>query len=427
MTQQSLASLISTARPDLAPYEKLRIHLHSHPELSQQESATAAIIAAHPALKPYTIHQKIGGHGLAAVLHNGPGKTVLLRADMDALPVLEQTGLSYASKVEMRDTDGKVKPVMHACGHDIHITCLLAAAELLASSVMRSVWTGTLVLVFQPAEERGCGAQSMVDDGLYHQVPVPDVVLGQHVMPLRAGKVGSRSGVMMAASDSLAVTLFGRGGHASMPNRTIDPVVMAAATVMRLQGIVSREVDPSRMAVVTVGALQAGDAENVISDRAELKVNIRTVDRATREQVIKSVKRIVKAEADASGAEKEPEVRATSSFPVTINEENVTARLQSAFVDYFGADFDKNLPVINGSEDFSILGTAVGRPCSFWMIGGTCPEKWDEAEREGKLQEKIPVNHSPFFAPVMQPTLRVGTDALALAAMTFLRDEEAEF
>lgn len=418
MTAVSLKNLISSSRPDLKPYYDLRIHLHSHPELSQQESATAALVAAHPALKAYTIHPKIGGHGLAAVLKNGPGKTVLLRADMDALPVLEKTGLPYASKVTMEDNDGVTKPVMHACGHDIHVVCLLAAAEVLART--KDAWKGTLILVFQPAEERGCGAQAMVDDGLYDKVPVPDVVLGQHVMPLRAGKIGSRVGIMMAGADSMKVTMYGRGGHASMPNRTIDPVVMAAATVMRLQTVVSREVDPSGMAVVTVGSLQAGQTENVIADRAELKVNVRTIDGETREKVIGSIKRIVKAESDASGAEQAPVIEKSSSFPPTVNDGEVTKTLQAAFSGYFGEDFDSELPRVNGSEDYSILGTSVGKPCSFWMIGGTDPEVWDEAERKGRIIEDIPVNHSPFFAPVMKPTIQVGTDAMALAAMTFL-------
>ena len=418
MTRQSLKDLIRSNRPDLRLYENLRIHLHSHPELSQQESATAATIAAHGALEGFTVYKGIGGHGLAAVLRNGPGKTVLLRADMDALPVEEKTGLSFASKVTMKDSDGTVKPVMHACGHDIHVTCLLAAAELLTT--IKAAWQGTLVLVFQPAEERGCGAQQMVDGGLYDHVPIPDIVLGQHVMPMRAGTIGCRVGIMMAASDSLRVTLYGRGGHASMPNRTIDPVVLAASTVMRLQTIVSREVDPSDVAVVTVGSLQAGQTENIIADKAELKVNIRTIDTETRRKVIAAVERIVKAECEASGVEEAPLIENSSSFPLTMNDKGAAEWLLAEFGSYFGKDFNPHLPRVNGSEDFSILGSSVGKPCCFWMIGGTDPTKWDEAEKKGRLMEDIPVNHSPFFAPVMQPTIRIGVDAMVLAAMTFL-------
>ena len=424
MTHISLKDLIESVRPPQKPYEELRAYFHSHPELSERESDTAATIAARiHTLSAFDVHEKIGGHGLAAVLKNGQGKVVLLRADFDALPVQEQTGLPYASRVKMEDYDGITKPVMHACGHDIHITCLLAAAEMLVK--LRNAWNGTLILVFQPAEERGSGAKSMVDDGLYNKVPIPDVVLGQHVMANRAGVVGSRTGIMMAASDSRKITMYGRGGHASMPHRTIDPVVMAASTVMRLQTLVSREVNPSDMAVVTVGSLQAGQTENVIADSAELLVNVRTINLQTRERVLSGIERIVRAESDASGAGKEPSINKTSSFPATVNDEAATKTLQDSFRAFFGSAFDHDMPRTNGSEDFSYLGTSIGKPCSFWLIGGTDPDKYDRAEKSGRLMEDIPVNHSPFFAPVMQPTLRVGMDALALAAMTFFTQEAA--
>lgn len=352
------------------------------------------------------------------MLRNGTGKTVLLRADMDALPVEEKTGLTFASTVTMKDTDGVVKPVMHACGHDIHVTCLLAAAEMLAKK--SDTWKGTLVLVFQPNEERGGGAKAMVDDGLYDKVPIPDVVMGQHVLPFKAGRLGSRVGIMLAASDSFKVTLYGRGGHGSMPNRTIDPVVMAASVVMKLQTIVSREADPSGMIVVTVGSLQAGQTENVISDRAELRLNVRTIDKDARAKVLSSIRRIIKAECEASGASEPPLIESTSSFPVTVNDKETTETLHSSFRDFFD-EYNDDQPRMNGSEDFSYLGTAIGKPCSFWFIGGIDPDLWDEVEKKGRIAEEIPVNHSSFFAPVMQPTLRIGVDALCLAAMTFLQ------
>ena len=339
---------------------------------------------------------------------------------MDALPVKEQTGLDFASQVTMKDNDGLTKPVMHACGHDIHVTCLLAAAEQMAKTT--DLWSGTLVLVFQPNEERANGAQAMVDDGLYDKVPIPDYVLGQHVFPYRSGSIGNRVGIMLAASDSFKITLYGRGGHASMPNRTIDPTVMAAAVVLRLQTIVSREIDPSEeVAVVTVGSLQAGSTENVIADTAELKINVRTISKNTREKVLAAIRRIVKAECEASGAPKSPLIEPTSSFPATVNDDKVTEAIANTFQTAFGTNFNNDLPRVNGSEDFSILGTAIGKPCSFWMFGGTDPDQWDEAMRKGTLTEDIPVNHSPFFAPVMQPTLKVGITALVLGAMTFLR------
>ena len=424
MTQLSFPNSVASHVPDLAVYEQLRKHFHSHPELSLQEAATAAKVVSHlESLNAYTITTNIGGHGLAAVLKNGPGKTILLRADMDALPVKEQTGLSFASEVQMQDNDGLTKPVMHACGHDIHITCLLAAAEQMAKTT--SLWSGTLILVFQPNEERGGGAQAMVDDGLYDKVPIPDYVLGQHVFPYRAGSLGNRVGIMLAASDSFKITLYGRGGHASMPNRTIDPAVMAAAVVMRLQTVVSREVDPSEeMAVVTVGSLQAGNTENIIGDTAELKINVRTISQKTRERVLAAIRRIVRAECEASGAPKPPLIEPTSSFPVTLNDERLTETLSQTFQMFFESSYNNDIPRANGSEDFGVLGTAIGKPCSFWLVGGTDPELWDEAMRKGTVAEDVPVNHSPFFAPVMQPTLKVGTTALVVAAMTFLHAEQ---
>jgi amidohydrolase len=424
MTQFPLHKLVSRYRPDLRPYEDIRRRIHSHPELSEQEARTAALVVEHlGSLGAYEIHAGIGGHGVAAVLANGPGATVLLRADMDALPVEEQTGLPFASRVRMRDFDGIVKPVMHACGHDMHVAALLAAAHALANA--RPAWSGTVILVFQPDEERSGGAQRMVDGGLYDRVPIPDVVLGQHVAPFRAGELGTRIGPIMAASDSLRLTLFGRGGHASMPDRTVDPVVMAASTVMRLQTIVSREIEPgAEMAVVTVASIQAGQTANVIADRAELVVNVRTVEPRTRDKVLAAIRRIVKAECAASAAPREPSIELISTFPATVNDPAVTETIQAAFAAFFGPHFHPDLPRVNGSEDISALATAVGKPCSYWMVGATDPETWDDAVERGTVETDVPVNHSPLFAPVMQPTLRVGTDALMLAAMAFLRPPE---
>ncbi|MCJ1312405.1 hypothetical protein MMC25_006079 [Agyrium rufum] len=421
MAIPNLRDLISSARPNLAPYESLRKHIHENPELGEQESETAKFIASQlDKFKAFDeIHTSIGGHGVAAVMRNGAGKTVLLRSELDGLPVLEQTGLEFASKAEQVDKmDGMTKPTMHACGHDMHMTCLLAATETLIR--LRDHWSGTLIVLFQPNEERGAGAKAMVDGGLYDKIPKPDVLFGQHVMPFRAGRLGLKVGAQMAASDSFKITLFGRGGHGSMPNRTIDPVVMGAAVVMRLQTIVSREIDPSEeVAVVTVGSLKAGEAENVISDRAILRVNVRTVDTQTRKRVLAAIRRMVEAECMASNAPKPPLFEETSSFPLTINDEDVTKDLHEAFRNVFD-EFNPNQPRVNGSEDFTVLGSSIGRPCAFWLVGCTDPEKWDEAEKKGTLMEDIPANHSPFFAPVMQPTLTIGTDALVAAALSVM-------
>ena len=376
MAHQSFAELLAD-KPDLTAYETLYKHLHSHPELSLQEKQTAATIASH--LKSlnlgYELHTSIGGHGLAGVLANddGSGPTVLLRADIDALPVLEMTGLPYACKVTMKDvSDGIDKPVMHACGHDMHITCLLAAAEHLGR--IKSSWKGTLIVLFQPNEERANGAKSMVDDGLYHKIPTPDVVFGQHIMPHRAGYLGNRIGTIMGAADSFKITLYGRGGHGSMPHRSIDPIVLAANVVLRLQTIVSREVDPADMAVITVGSVQAGQTENVIADEAVIKVNVRTTTAQTRERVLAAIRRIVKAECQASNSPKEPLIEETSRFPLTVNDSDVASRLASSFSSHFKEKFDSETPTVNGSEDVSVLATSIGKPYNFWFVGMTDPE-----------------------------------------------------
>jgi amidohydrolase len=417
---ESLSDILGKASLNLGPYEDLYKYFHANPELSLQEKATSEkITTVLSNLGPYEIHTNIGGYGLVGILRNGPGKTILLRADMDALPIKEATGLPYASSVTMRDGDGIIKPVMHACGHDMHITCLLATAETLARA--RDSWSGTLIVLFQPNEERGAGAQAMVDDGLYSKIPMPDYVFGQHVMRMRAGAVGSRPGTIMAAADSYKITLFGRGGHGSQPHQTVDPVLLAAHVVVRLQGIVSREVDPSDLGVVTVGSLQAGQTENVISDRAEIGIDFRTVKLETREKILSAVRRIVEAECAASGSPKPPVFTPTRRFPPTTNDKQAALRLAASFEDHFGEVFDGDTPRTNVSEDFSIIGTSQGLPCSFWLFGGIDPDLWDKAQNDEALMAEIPGNHSALFAPVIQPTMRTGVDALCLAALTFLR------
>ena len=420
MTSPSIQELLSSTPLDLNPYEELYRHFHAHPELSHLELETASLITSHlEDLNAFEIHTSIGGgHGLAAVLRNGPGQTILLRADIDALPVQEATGLPYASSKKMVDVNGVEQYVMHACGHDMHITCLLACAFFLSSN--KSSWSGTLILVFQPEEERGTGAQAMVDGGLYDLVPIPDFVLGQHVTSLPAGVVGSKKGTIMAAADSFKIVLYGRGGHGSMPHMTIDPVMMATNLIQRLQGIVSRETDPSDMAVVTVGSLVVGKTENIISDRAEIGLDVRSVREETRNKILASVRRMVKAEFIASGATKEPEITQTRTFPTTENDEGMAGTLAKAFEDHFGKRFDADTPRINFSEDVSILASSQGKPSLFWFFGGTDTALYEKAKKEGKVYEYVPGNHSPFFAPVIQPTLKTGYEALCVAALTFL-------
>ncbi|GKZ17715.1 hypothetical protein AbraIFM66951_009609 [Aspergillus brasiliensis] len=418
----TISSLLQTATIDLTPYEDLYKYFHAHPELSRQEKHTSEKLAAHLSqLGVFDIHTNIGGYGLAGVFRNGDNsstQTVLLRADMDALPVKELTNLPYASTTTMPDTEGTNRPVMHACGHDMHITCLLAAAETLVQ--LRDSWRGTLIILFQPDEERGGGAQAMVDDGLYSRIPVPDVVLGQHVMRMRAGSIASRVGAIMAAADSMKITVFGRGGHGSQPHQTVDPVLLAAHIVVRLQSIVSREINPADLAVLTVGSLQAGQTENIIPDRAEIGVDFRSVRLEVREQIIEAIKRVVKAECLASGSPSPPVFTPTRRFPPTVNDREVAERVAESFGGHFGEQFDPDVARTNIAEDFSTLATCRGIPSCFWLLGGVDQEVWDRAVEEGKVEE-IPGNHSALFAPVVQPTLRAGVDALCLAALTFLR------
>src|SRR5919202_275107 len=302
--------------------------IHSHPELSMQERRTANVAATHLRDAGYDVTTGVGGTGVVGVLANGDGPTVMLRADMDALPIKEATGLPYASTATATDADGNEMPVMHACGHDMHVTWLAGATALLAAS--RDAWRGAVLAVFQPAEETAQGARAMIDDGLFARFPRPEVILGQHVMPAPAGRIGYRPGTTQAAADSLEVRMFGRGAHGSMPESSVDPVVMAAATVLRLQTVVSREIAAAQAAVLTVGALQAGTKDNVIPDEAVLKLNVRTFDEQVRSHVLDAIKRIVEAEATASGAPRPPGITMTEHYPLTTNDPHWTARVAAA-------------------------------------------------------------------------------------------------
>ncbi|MGP3991201.1 amidohydrolase [Streptomyces sp. 3N207] len=398
--------------------ESLYKDLHQLPELGFQERRTAGHAAQALNEWDYEVTEGVGGTGVVGVLHNGDGPTVLLRADMDALPVREQTELPYASTGTGTDADGVEHPVMHACGHDVHVTCLLGAARLMAAGT--DVWRGTLVVLFQPNEENGSGARAMVDDGLARRIPRPDVALGQHVLPAPAGTLLTRPGVMMAASDSLRVTFHGRGGHGSMPERTLDPVVLAAATVVRLQTVVARETAATTPAVVTVGAIHAGSGPNIIPDRAEIQLNIRAFDEDSRSRVLAAVRRVIAGECAASGADREPEFETLSEFSVTENDPEATDRVAGAFAAYFGQDRARTTGPIPASEDFGELPAGLGCPSTYWGLGGTDPDTYRKAERAGTVERDIPGNHSPRFAPVIQPTLDTGVRALVTASLAWL-------
>jgi hippurate hydrolase len=399
--------------------EDLYRDIHAHPELSLQERRTAGRAAEHLSAAGYEVTTGVGETGVVGLLVNGDGPTVMLRADMDALPVLEATGLPYASTVTATDPSGAEVPVMHACGHDMHVTWLAGAAALLAGA--RDAWHGTVLAVFQPAEETAQGAQAMIDDGLFDRFPRPEVILGQHVMPGPAGDIAYRPGTTQAAADSLEVRLFGRGAHGSMPESSVDPVVMAAATVLRLQTIVSREVAAGQAAVVTIGALQAGTKDNVIPDEALLKLNVRTFDEQVRRHVLDAVRRIVEAEATASGAPRAPEITTTEHYPLTINDPDRTARVAAAFTAHFGdARVHELAAPYSASEDFGSFGTQWGVPSVFWYVGGTDRELYRKAQQAGRVAQDIPTNHNARFAPVIHPTLQTGVHAITAAALEAL-------
>ena len=393
--------------------------LHAHPELSFGEVRTAGIVADRLAALGFEVATGIGRTGVVGQLRNGDGPVVLLRADMDALPVEERTGLPYASAARGIDPAGNDVPVMHACGHDVHVTCLLAACEQLVAG--RDSWTGTLLAVFQPAEEVGAGARAMLDDGLYERFPAPSVVLGQHVSPIPAGVIGLHTGPAYAATDSLRITLHGRGGHGSMPESTVDPVVMAAATVLRLQTIVAREVAPSEFAVVTVGRLAAGTKANVIPDDAEILLNMRTYDARVRTRVLAAIERVVRGEAAAAGAPADPELVHFETLPAVVNDPDAADRTRAALEASCAMVVDPG--AIAGSEDVGLLAVEAGAPCVYWALGGADPARFaglTVAEELLGVIRTLPSNHSPLFAPVIEPTLTVGTAALVNAARAWL-------
>jgi amidohydrolase len=401
----------------LQDLEALYKDIHAHPELSMQENRTAGLAASRLRAAGYQVTTGVGKTGVVGLLHNGDGPVVMLRADMDALPVQELTGLPYASKLTSTDREGKRVPVMHACGHDMHVTWLTGAITVLAQA--RDTWRGTLMAVFQPGEEIAEGSQAMIDDGLFKRFPKPDVVLGQHVMSLSAGTLGGRAGVITSAADSLQIRLFGRGAHGSMPETSVDPVVMAASTVMRLQTVVAREVGATESAVVTIGVLEAGTKENVIPDEATIKLNVRTFDQGVRKRVLAAIQRIVNAEAEASRAPRLPEITPLDRYSLVTNDPAATNRVVEAFRENFPTSQIQVTKPTMASEDFGCFGTEWEVPSVFWFVGGTDPVQYAKAKEAGRLAD-IPSNHNPHFAPVIHPTLETGVETLVVAAKAWL-------
>ncbi|MGV3104053.1 amidohydrolase [Rothia sp. 32237D007AR] len=403
------ASLSLTAADQEHLLEEYKAY-HASPELSLQEYETTRKIrerAQNLLLGQGVICDivPIGETGTVVILRNGEGPTVAYRADIDGLPVTERTGLPYASTA-VGTWEGETVGVMHACGHDSHITMGLKTMDLFARD--GSDWAGTIEFIFQPGEEGKDGAKLMVSQGLWQTVPVPSVMYGQHVFPFEAGKVIVTTGPLTSAVDSLGITLHGKGGHGSQPQDTIDPVVLAAHLVVRLQTVVAREVAPSETAVLTVGSLHAGKKENIIPDSAEIRTSIRTFNPQVRQRVLAAVERIAQAEALASGAPA-PDIINYHYSNSVVNDEQVSTELAAVFTQELGSQqvtFDPNFYLM-ASEDFGELGDAANIPYCFWILGGMTPEQLAE--------EPIASNHSPFFAPQPEPTLQVGVRAAVSA------------
>lgn len=389
--------------------------LHAHPELSKQEAETAGRILTGLDGVDGEVISSIGGHGIVVILRNGEGPCALFRADFDALPVEEHTGVPYASTQTCTDLSGRVQPVMHACGHDMHTTALMGLLHILDQR--RDLWSGTFLGLFQPSEENGQGALAMIDDGLLTLVPRPDVCLGQHIMPGPAGRVFSMPGAQFATCDSIRITIPGRSSHGSMPHKAIDPTYVAAMIIVRLQGIVGREVDPNDFAVVSVGTLRAGTANNIIPESAELVLNCRFYDRDVRTRVYAAIRRVVEGECLASGCVAPPEIEFFDHGEMIDNDPATFAAVRPAFDAVFGEE-SVDASRVTPSEDFANLPKAWGVPYLYWVVGCTPREQWEQAAALGRIDHDIPVNHQSTFLPDYEPTVYATTHAALSAVLT---------
>jgi hippurate hydrolase len=425
--QQPLDALIDR---DLAALVTTYKALHAAPELSHYEEKTSALVAKELRALGYTVTERMGkysqpewkGYGVVGVLKNGAGPTVLVRSDLDALPVEEKTSLPYASKLRTKNDAGQDVGVMHACGHDIHITSLLGTARLLAE--LKDQWRGTLVLIGQPAEEATDGAKAMLDDGLYNQIPRPDYVLALHdSSDLEAGTLGVTPGFALANATRVDITVRGIGGHGSRPEATKDPVVLAAQIVLALQTIVSREVAPIDPAVVTVGSIHGGTRANIISDEVKLQLTIRSYKEEVRQKILASIERIAKGTALAAGLPPElaPIVKVSDSetTPATYNDPALTERLTAVFTKVLGKENVISVAPVMGAEDFgrfALEGNQI--PAVMFWLGATAPAVLAEAKRTGR---PVPSLHSSLFAPVPEPTIRTGVKAMTAAVLELMK------
>lgn len=394
--------------------------LHLHPELSFQEKRSAAHVADQLRKAGYEVTEHVGTNGVVALLRNGGGPTVMVRSDLDGLPVKEQTGLPYASTVTTTNAQGLEVPVMHACGHDIHMTCLIGTARVLAH--LRDHWRGTLILIGQPAEEAVGGARAMLADGLFTRFPRPSFCLALHDnAELPVGSIGYTPGYSLANVDSVDVLIHGVGGHGAWPHKTKDPIVLAAQIILALQTIVSRETEPTEPAVVTVGSIHGGTKHNIIPDEVRLQLTVRSYSDQVREHTLEAIRRIVRGQALSAGISEDrlPEVRVgADSTPATYNDPELTGRLVKVFKTWFGdANVIQKKPVMGG-EDFSEFGRVEPRiPICMFDVGAVAQEVLDQSRRTGK---SLPSLHSPFWAPVPEPTIKTGITAMSAAVLELM-------
>jgi amidohydrolase len=401
---------VSSVLPDA---QALYLDLHQHPELSSHETRTAAELANHLRILGYEVTEHVGGTGVVAILKNGAGPTVMLRTELDGLPVEEKTGLAYASKVRTKDDSGRDVGVMHACGHDVHMAALFGTAAIMARN--KDSWHGTLMLIGQPAEETITGADKMLKDGLFTRFPKPDIGIAMHdTNGLPFGKVGITPGYAKANADSVRITVFGKGGHGAQPQTTVDPVLIAARIAVTVQSIVSREIKPGDAAVITIGYIQAGTKNNIIPDEAQMGFTVRSYKPDVRQHLLAGIERVAKAEAMAAGAEKMPLVEKYESTSAVYNDPVLTQHLAATLEGVLGKGTVVTEDPIMTSEDFSYF-VEQGVPSFYFTLGVADPQKLAEAKSAGK---QLPSNHSPLFAPVPEPSLKTGMTA----EVTILRD-----
>lgn len=416
------ATLADAVHADMPQMMALYRDIHAHPELSMQEVRTPALLAPKMRELGFDVTEHVGKTGLVAVMKNGPGPVLLIRADMDALPVREQTGLPFASQVTGKLPDGTETPVMHACGHDTHITTWLATARRLAA--MKDQWSGTLVMILQPGEEVGMGAKAMLDDGLFTRFPKPDTMLAFHdSASLPAGVIGVTNGYALANTDSVSIDVKGIGGHGAYPQNTKDPIVLASRIVVALQTLVSRENDPLQPAVVTVGTFHAGTKQNIIPDDAKLELTVRSYTPETRKLLLDGIARIARGEAIAAGMpdDKMPVVTVSDAMytPSTFNTDALSTHLLSLFRQHFGANRVVETKPIMAGEDFGRywLADKTKQSTIFW-VGGVPQAKWDAVKGDTL---KLPSLHSPFWAPDAEAVISTATEAMTLAALDVLK------